>query len=257
MFGIVSKSSINPLWLKEFKKLAVNGKTPYNDGKGHRDGWGITCFIDGKATYLGREPKDASDETSGFNEAVDKLNYLNAKVLIAHVRNLSIGKPATRNTHPFIYENWVFAHNGTIHSIQAFQVPRHKLEGETDSERFFKYLVEKIGDQEEPKVGVTITNVLNVISNYTSLNFLLSNGKTLFVYRGFKKVEDAAETRRRDEYYTLKYVMGKDFFTVCSEDRHVGTMAQGLNWVDMENGELIIINADDLTVTTHKNTATR
>ena len=35
-------------------------------------------------------------------------------VLIGHVRNPTIGEPGTRNTHPFRYRQWLFAHTGTL-----------------------------------------------------------------------------------------------------------------------------------------------
>ena len=60
-----------------------------------------------------------------------KLKEINKKEnsFIAHFRIKSVGDVNPENTHPFVMEKVVFAHNGTIHNI----VP---LEGKTDSETF-------------------------------------------------------------------------------------------------------------------------
>jgi glutamine amidotransferase len=76
-------------------------------------------------------------------------------IIIGHIRNKTIGESKIENTHPFVYENQIFVHNGFI---ENFEMHRNKLlrkiaakykphiKGETDSEVLF-YLFLTICDK--------------------------------------------------------------------------------------------------------------
>ena len=70
-------------------------------------------------------------------------------VVLAHVREASVGPVLPENTHPFLFDRWLFAHNGTVARFRDVPAVRGALEaeidhdlrleirGDTDSERVF------------------------------------------------------------------------------------------------------------------------
>jgi predicted glutamine amidotransferase len=73
--------------------------------------------------------------------------------VIAHVRRASKGIPKLVNSHPFVFGQWVFAHNGTLTALDAIrdgmlrEIParlKSQIEGETDSELMFYWLLRRL-----------------------------------------------------------------------------------------------------------------
>ena len=89
-----------------------------------------------------------------------------ATQVIAHVRKKTVGDLAVVNTHPFRRGDFVFAHNGTVENVAAIEAriaPEHRaaIEGTTDSERLFAFVLTYIG----------------------TVNFLISCGARLYAHR--------------------------------------------------------------------------
>ena len=80
---------------------------------------------------------------------VEAARAARSRVVIAHVRDASVGPVTEANTHPFVHDQWIFAHNGTVARFKDVARVRAELEaeidpelrralrGETDSERCF------------------------------------------------------------------------------------------------------------------------
>jgi predicted glutamine amidotransferase len=161
----------------------------------HRDGWGLATHIGtrGYEWTLHRSVLTA-DEDPFFAAQARRAQ---GRVLIAHVRQKTIGPLSIVNTHPFHHDDWVFAHNGTVKDlayVQTHTSPDRLAEcnGATDSELFFAYLLTKLdeaGASAEPASRRTDDVVRRAVleatgrDDFGSVNFLLSNGTTLYVSR--------------------------------------------------------------------------
>jgi glutamine amidotransferase len=72
-------------------------------------------------------------------------------MFLAHIRFATNGANALRNTHPFIMEGRLFAHNGVVHGLDELEARlrpefRELIGGETDSERVFALVTQETAD---------------------------------------------------------------------------------------------------------------
>jgi glutamine amidotransferase len=76
------------------------------------------------------------------------MNKISSEVILAHVRGASDGMPVTMpNTHPFVFRNFIFMHNGAIDEFRKLIFPEivneinpslwDHIKGNTDSEHLF------------------------------------------------------------------------------------------------------------------------
>lgn len=114
----------------------------------HPDGWGL-------GWYEGATPRVVRSlaPAHGDSEFEKLSSFVSAGTVIAHVRQASIGRVATVNTHPFRRGPWLFAHNGTLPAWEKAREPlealldpslRAELNGETDSERCFYLFLSRL-----------------------------------------------------------------------------------------------------------------
>lgn len=168
----------------------------------HQDGWGIASFAEGDWSITkGIERAAASQSFS------DCAGTGRSEVLIAHVRKKTVGPTALRNTHPFRAGRFVFAHNGTVRDLgllaSGTSVDRASaIQGDTDSERYFAYLLSHIDGERD--VSTALTRALETLLRSRdpgSLNFLLSDGEALHAFRFgrtlYTLVRHGLEERRR------------------------------------------------------------
>lgn len=168
----------------------------------HQDGWGIASFTDGDWSI-----------SKGIERAADSPQFAStaetgrAEVLVAHVRKKTVGPTALRNTHPFRAGRYVFAHNGTVRDLgllargtSPFRAAA--IRGDTDSERYFAYLMSHI-DEEQDIRGALVRGLGRLLGSRDagSLNFLLSDGESLYAFRFgrtlFTLVRHGADEQRR------------------------------------------------------------
>ncbi len=108
------------------------------------DGFGLGWYV----PEISTEPALFSSIFPAWNDEnlLHLANKTKAPLFFAHVRAASIGGVNTYNCHPFIYQNWMFMHNGQINNFSAIKrALRHLLDddiynwirGETDSEHLF------------------------------------------------------------------------------------------------------------------------
>lgn len=178
-----------------------------SDVRGHAnpDGWGIALYADGAPIVERRSSAAFSDLR--FSETATRAR---ASTVVAHVRRASVGVPAIANTHPFVFDRWVFAHNGTL---AAFESVRPQLEsqtlpnllrsrqGGTDSELCFLWVLSRIEraglnlaarcndvGQLARLVGAAVVE-LATLSEHTgtsvvsNLNFVLTDGQVVVATR--------------------------------------------------------------------------
>jgi len=103
------------------------------------DGVGVGAFgPDGTAT-VSKQPIAAWQDTQFATAAHD----LRGTTFVAHVRYASTGAHTVVNTHPFVQDGRLFAHNGVVQGLAELDRRLAELDaaglvhGETDSERIF------------------------------------------------------------------------------------------------------------------------
>jgi predicted glutamine amidotransferase len=170
----------------------------------HPHGWGIGWYEAGRVRVeRGLLPAHADE---AFVEAARAAR---SRVVIAHVRDASVGPVTEANTHPFVHGQWIFAHNGTVARFrdvarvraqleaEVDPVFRRALRGETDSERCFLIFLTQLATR-RAVTTVTLAEVKRALHATTeivrsiadehstrpsSLNFLVSDGRVLAASR--------------------------------------------------------------------------
>jgi len=158
----------------------------------HPHGWGVAVHTPGGGWSVHRQAR-AAFQDDDFAVAAEGVGT----VLLAHVRQGTVGAVATRNTHPFRRGRWVFMHNGTIEST-AWMRDRHsasrldEVEGQTDSEQLFAWLLSRLdaaGLTDAP-CGADTDRVLTAALREArdtrgggAINVVLSDGRTLYAHR--------------------------------------------------------------------------
>src|SRR3954468_3914242 len=78
-------------------------------GHCHESGWGVGYYVEGQPVRV--RSAQSSRVDPGYPALAESLA---AATVLAHVRDASMGGVAERNSHPFVYGRWLFAHNGTL-----------------------------------------------------------------------------------------------------------------------------------------------
>lgn len=162
-------------------------------------GWGI-AWLDNRGWHLYKEawPLYSSHRAK---ELVSK--HVCGRIIVSHVRLACSGSVSYGNTHPWLYNGWVFAHNGTIYRRKALlrliREEYRNFEGDTDSEAFFHLIIQETEDLGDSVKGIlsAVGKIVRHIKYFSSLNFVASDGEKLYALR--------YATRRLD-YYTLYYL---------------------------------------------------
>ncbi len=175
----------------------------------HPHGWGIAWYGPrGPRVRRGVMPAHAD------RDFVRAGRDARSRVVLAHVRDASIGGVALENTHPFVEGNWVFAHNGTVARYKRSRVVREallaaisparrrRLGGQTDSERCFQLFLSRL-DQRQGTGPATVADVRVALAetvalvraiadrgeHRSTLNFLVSDGRLLCACRHGKPLQ--------------------------------------------------------------------
>jgi len=158
-------------------------------GKTNAQGWGLAAYADGRP-YIRKQPRPAFASEDFRLTAADVF----ATNVLAHVRRATIAPATVENTHPFLHEEWTFIHNGEIvaieeirpHLLEGMTVPiRAALEGETDSEHVFRYLLSQHEKNRKKPLTEILREGIHAIEEWVererpgteiALNILMTNG---------------------------------------------------------------------------------
>jgi len=203
------------------------------DARGHREGWGLVCFQNGRLSVDMRGAGGAKDDPR-FYQAAWKVARINVErregsllVVIAHVRRASPGGLlGAEFTHPLVAKagerDVAFAHNGTLVGFDM------GMEGRLDTAVYLEALLAARDGGTERAFRDAI---LAMRTRYrpTSLTSLLTDGTALHALRSFAG---------RPEYYTLFYDHWEEMVVFCSEP------ILSMHREPVGNGELISVDSD-------------
>ncbi len=204
MMGVVSRGPVYYDLFEEFADLATKGMCPIGapDERGHKDGWGLACFQNGALTVHMRDAGCAADASKYYGTAwkIAKLNIERTPgkslIVMGHLRRASVaGLVAQKYSHPFVEDRdgvtWAFQHNGSL-----VNDPGEK--GQIDSQVLFQSIMNHIESRAHEDVAEAARAVREMAieryGGFTGLNFMLSDGQALHVYRDFQT---------NGQYYTL------------------------------------------------------
>lgn len=151
------------------------------------DGVGIGVFGDDAAPSVHKQPLPAWQDPLFASEARE----LRGTTFLAHVRYASTGGHTLANTHPFLQEGRIFAHNGVVQGLAELDSHLTRLgagdlvHGQTDSERIFALITAETarhgGDVAEGVISA-IGWIVEQLPVY-ALNFVLVTATDLWALR--------------------------------------------------------------------------
>ena len=170
----------------------------------HPHGWGVGWYEHGSPRV--RRGILPAHQDEAFAHAAGEAR---SRVVLAHVREKSIGEIAPENTHPFQHGRWLFAHNGTVARWKSVASVRAAIEGEidadlrglilgaTDSERVFLVFLSRLrGRASLEHAGLedvrrAMRETLAVVMGHadrraespSSINLLVTDGRVLAACR--------------------------------------------------------------------------
>lgn len=151
------------------------------------DGAGIGVFGPNCKPTIDKQPLAAWDDP----EFASGARTLHGDTFLAHVRYASATPLRVENTHPFLQDGRLFAHNGVVEGLPELEARLDELGagdlvvGDTDSERFFALITAEIRrHQGDVKAGIVAA--VNWIADqipFYSLNLLISTETEVFALR--------------------------------------------------------------------------
>lgn len=149
------------------------------------DGFGLATFEPDGSVDLEKRPVRAADDELFLRQAREERS----RIYVAHVRYADTGEPSDANTHPFVQDGRVFAHNGVVGDLERLEAElgdaRSLVVGDTDSERAFALITKAIREH-DGDVGAGIaaaTRRLAAEFELYSINFLLATPDELWALR--------------------------------------------------------------------------
>ena len=210
----------------------------------HPHGWGIAWYRGARVEV--RRGLLPAHQDEAFVEAARAAR---SRVVVAHVRDASVGPVAAENTHPFVHGRWVFAHNGTVARFRRSARLRAAVEaeidrdlrallaGETDSERCFLLFLTRLRAR-APLERATLAAVRAALADTTvtvtrladpgadrpsSLNFLVSDGRLLAACRRGRDLHLARGLGPEHALVVASEPIGPVAWSVVPEGHFVGT----------------------------------
>ncbi|TDB84956.1 class II glutamine amidotransferase [Actinomadura sp. KC216] len=149
------------------------------------DGTGLGWFSLGEEPVRDRAPIAAYEDADFNSEARTVVSH----TFISHVRYASTGVPDVHNSHPFVMDDRLFAHNGVVKGLDVLDswltdVDRAQIRGQTDSELVFAYITAEIRRQGDTTSGL-IAAVRRIAAELPvfALNVLLAESRRMWALR--------------------------------------------------------------------------
>jgi predicted glutamine amidotransferase len=206
----------------------------------HCDGWGLAYAQDeGVGTIRVPEPAHSSPQF------VTVSQEHRSDIAAMHVRWATDDLAITLlNTHPFTDGRLAFAHNGAIRpapALDALISPdlRGRLEGTTDSERYFLAVADRARRMDPADaLAETTAAIANGGFEYTCLNATLVTDTELIAVSRYRPGSER-ERGEGPDYYRLKYRVTPDAVVIASS-------GWGSGWRTLGNGEMLVVQRGTL-----------
>jgi glutamine amidotransferase len=212
-------------------------------------GFGIAALSAEEALLLIRNPVQAAGDRIYRGVA----RHAQACQFLVHLRYADTGGVSLANTHPFLQDGRVFAHNGVVGDLERLErrLGEHRamVGGETDSERVFALItlcIRQAGGDVRAGVTAAVRELAEGYELY-SINFVLGEVGHLWAFRypehnPLLVLEHAGGGNRalveRDAHGTLSMradPRGDEQMVVIASER----MDADAGWQDVGVGELV------------------
>lgn len=256
LFGMVSIEATNAMDFLLEDPCSLYAQSSANQGRLQGDGWGIGFYVDGTVDLV-KSDRPVYDDRERFMSAVRRAN---SKIVLAHIRRASNPRRLPRemiisigNSQPFRYQNYLFAHNGTItipdEVVESLGEWKLKVKGLNDSEVYFWYIMKAMADgcsfpEALKKFGKDLEELWRrnrgmhpgIDRPFIGLNAVLSDGERLYAYC---KCHERDESRRSlcladQPVFQMSYLISPTRLVVASEKTN-----RSDNWEPLKNGQLL------------------
>lgn len=165
------------------------------------DGTGLGVFNGQGQPVLRKQPIAAWQDSDFATEAHD----MTGTTFIAHVRYATTGSHDVVNTHPFLQDGRIFAHNGVLEGLDALDERLREVGtadlvlGQTDSERVFALITASIREHDGDVSAGLIDALKWLAANIPiyAVNVLLSTATDLWALR-YPEAHELYMLDRRD-----------------------------------------------------------
>ena len=209
MFGLVAA---RPVRARELLRDAPRSLRALSQE--HPDGWGLALHT--PDDWIVHRSTECAARCPRYDEVVDGIT---TRLLVAHVRQKTVGVARLANTHPFRRGRFVFAHNGTVRDVAGL-VSRTstarlaEIEGETDSERLFAFILSRVDDAGDVELGlIAAVADLHALADLGSATFLLSCGVRLYAHRLGRSLFTLVRHREQEPRRTAAVIVASERLT--------------------------------------------
>jgi predicted glutamine amidotransferase len=222
------------------------------------DGTGLGVFDEHGRAELHKEPIAAWRDTQFATEA----HQLTGTTFVAHVRYATTGSLDVRNTHPFLQDGRIFAHNGVVEGLDDIDERLRELGtddlvlGETDSERVFALVTGSIRSRAGDSTAGLVDAIRWLAANVPiyAVNVVLSTATDMWALR-YPQTHELYVLDRRYEQKTAGPDPEFDLRTkrIRAQSAHLCTrsslvfasepMNDDPRWRPLEPGELVHVDA--------------
>jgi predicted glutamine amidotransferase len=222
------------------------------------DGTGLGVFDEHGRPQVHKEPIAAWQDSQFATEA----HELSGTTFVAHVRYATTGSLAVRNTHPFLQDGRIFAHNGVVQGLDVVDQRLRELGtdelvlGQTDSERVFALITGSIRarDGEETAGLLDAVRWLAANAEIYAVNLLLSTATDMWALRYpeanllyvlDRRLESPAGTTHREFHLRTRRIRAQSqpLGTRSSVVFASEPMDDDPRWRLLEPGELVHVDA--------------
>lgn len=221
--------------------------------KHNPDGTGLGVFGADGAPVVRKEPVAAWQDSEFATEAHD----VSATTFVAHVRYASTGVLDVVNTHPFLQDGRIFAHNGVVEGLDALDARLRELGveelvvGQTDSERVFALITASIRAR-HGDIGAGIVDAIGWLADNVpiyAVNILLSTATDVWALR----YPETHELYLLDRRHVVEKRLRLHSPRIRAESEHLTTQPSVVfasermdveHWQLMAPGELVHVDAD-------------
>ena len=220
------------------------------------DGWGIGFYTNGTAHVI-KSKNPIYEEHEKFASSVHGLS---SNIMLVHIRRGSNPRGLPReklisvvNSQPFKYNNFLFAHNGTINIPDEVEEQlgewKEMIEGVNDSELYFWFIVKEVAGGTEFREAVKIFEETleelwqkasarhsNKNRPYAGLNAIFSDGERLYAYCRYHEKDSTAKSLCFSDQpaFQMSYCFTPETLIVSSEKTN-----RKDNWKPLKNRHLL------------------